>query len=159
MTKYHFNFCLFSDTMLCCLANKYCCFRDSSLLQNVSNYSMTEMASHPTTSTPMWEPQILKYHLFVRCLEITNINKGTINRILETNNSFHCRTYFGSDIKEVQVVYSVCVWVTTQMELWEEYSHSRIQKMVMIDFHVNMSLTLPSSINARLNPNVICILV
>ena len=34
MTKYYFKMCVFSDTMLCCLANSYCCFRGSKLLPN-----------------------------------------------------------------------------------------------------------------------------
>jgi len=38
-------------------------------------------------------------------------------------------------------------------------AHIGIQKMVIIDFNINMSLTIPSSITARLNSNIICILV
>jgi len=88
MTQYHFKIYVFWNTMLCCLAHSYCCFRGSKLLQNVSHYSMIEMTSHPTrsvSSTPMSEPQILKCHFFVSCLEITNINIGTNNGILNTN--------------------------------------------------------------------------
>jgi len=53
---------------------------------------MTEMAPHPTRNVPsatqISEHQILKYQVFVNCLEITNINKGTINEILDTKYSF-----------------------------------------------------------------------
>jgi hypothetical protein len=46
----------------------------------------------------MSEFQILKHHLFVICLEITNINMATIKEVLEAKYSFHCHTYYGSDL-------------------------------------------------------------
>jgi hypothetical protein len=52
----------------------------------------------------MIEPQILKHHLFVGCLEITNINIGTIKEVLEAKYSFHCHTYYGSDLNEIYIV-------------------------------------------------------
>jgi len=74
--------------MLCCLANSYYCFRGSNLLQNVTNYSMTETASHPiidmSLSTALSEPSLFKCHLFVSCLEITIITIGTNNGIVNT---------------------------------------------------------------------------
>lgn len=112
ITEYHFKMYVFSDIMLCCLANSYCCFRGSKLLPNISNYSMIEMAPHPTrnvsSSTQMSESQILKYHMLVKCLEITSINIGTINEILDTKYSFHCHTYYASDLNEIYIVYSMC---------------------------------------------------
>ena len=87
-------------------------FWGSNLLQNVHNYLMTEITSCPrrnvSSSTPIWESPILKYHLFGNCVKITNIYTETITRILDTNLSFHCRTYYRSCLTEGCIVYSVC---------------------------------------------------